>query len=214
MPKTKAQIAVSLDGYMAGPNQSEENPLGEGAGGLHEWIFKLASFRSGHGMGDDGETGVSDDVLRAAQENIGAVVMGRNMFGPVRGGWPDEDWKGWWGDDPPFGVSVFVLTHHPRESLEMKGGTTFQFVTEGPDAALEGALAAAGEKDVLVAGGAEAIQGCLATGRVEEIQIHVTPVLLGGGARLFEGFGPDLELEQMRAIESSAVTHLKYRVSK
>jgi dihydrofolate reductase len=205
-------ISMSLDGFVAGPNQSEENPLGEGGEQLHEWAYPLRTFEEMHGR-SGGETGVDDDVLAEVYETAGAVVMGRNMFGGGSGDW-DPAWKGWWGDDPPFGVSVFVLTHHPRESLEMKGGTTFQFVTEGPDAALEGALAAAGEKDVLVAGGAEAIQGCLATGRVEEIQIHVTPLLLGGGARLFEGIGPELELEQMRAIESSAVTHLKYRVSK
>ena len=143
MPKTKAQIAVSLDGYMAGPNQSEANPLGEGAGGLHEWIFKLASFRSGHDMGDGGETGVSDDVLRAAQENIGAVVMGRNMFGPVRGAWPDEDWKGWWGEDPPFHCPVYVLTHHPRDSFELENGNSFHFVTEGFEKAMAEAREAA-----------------------------------------------------------------------
>src|ERR1700744_1749882 len=131
MPKTKAQIAVSLDGYMAGPNQSEANPLGEGAEGLHEWIFKLASFRSGHDMGEGGETGASDDVLRAAQENIGAVVMGRNMFGPVRGAWPDEGWKGWWGEDPPLPCPAEVLTHyapHPprlekRQNLHLASTT-------------------------------------------------------------------------------------------
>jgi dihydrofolate reductase len=203
-------ISVSLDGFVAGPNQSEKNPLGEGGERLHDWAYPLRKFEEMHGR-SGGETGVDDDVLSEVYESVGAVVMGRKMFGPS-GDW-DPDWEGWWGEDPPFGGPVFVLTHHAREPLE-KGSTTFHFVTDGPGAALEGALAAAGEKDVLVAGGAEAIQGCLATGRVDEIQVHVTPVLLGSGARLFEGVGADLELEQVRAIGSSAVSHLKYRVVK
>src|ERR1700744_6443682 len=181
MPKTKAQIAVSLDGYMAGPNQSEANPLGEGAEGLHEWIFKLASFRSEHGMGDDGERGVSDDVLRAAQENIGAVVMGRNMFGPIRGAWPDQDWKGWWGEDPPFHCPVYVLTHHARDSFELEGGNSFHFVTDGIEHAVAQAKEAAGEKDVSIGGGAFTLQQAIVTGLLDEIVVHQVPVLLGGG---------------------------------
>lgn len=205
-----ADISVSLDGFVAGPDQSAEHPLGVGGERLHEWAYELRTFQEMHGRGG-GETGVDDDIIAEVQEGAGAVVMGRKMFGPS-GEW-DPDWNGWWGEDPPFGGPVFVLTHHSREPLKL-GGTTFQFVTEGPDAALDQALAAAGDKNVLVAGGAAAIQGCLKTGRVEEIQIHVAPVLLGGGTHLFEGIGADLELEQVRAIESSAVTHLKYRVSK
>ena len=206
-----ADISISLDGFVAGPNQSEENPLGEGGEGLHEWAFPLRTFEEMHGR-SGGETGPDDDVMAEVYKSLGAVVMGRKMFGPS-GDW-DPDWKGWWGEEPPFSVPVFVLTHHTREPLEMKGGTSFQFVTEGPDEALDQALAAAGEKSVLVAGGAEAIQGCLATGRVEEIQIHVVPILLGGGTRLFEGLGDEISLEPARAIESPAVTHLRYRVVK
>ena len=209
MSKLRCHISVSLDGFVAGPNQSAEDPLGEGGERLHEWVYELRTFQEMHGR-SGGETGVDDDVMAEVYETLGAVVMGRWMFGPS-GDW-DPDWKGWWGEEPPFGAPVFVLTHHPREPLTMKGGTTFQFVTEGPDTALDQAIAAAGEKNVLVAGGAEAIQGCLATGRVDEIQIHVAPVLLGGGTRLFEGIGPDLELEGTRVIESPAVTHLRYGV--
>jgi dihydrofolate reductase len=202
-------ISMSLDGFVAGPGQSKENPLGEGGERLHDWAYGLRTFQEMHGR-SGGETGVDDDVMAEVYETLGAVVMGRKMFGPS-GDW-DPAWNGWWGEEPPFATPVLVLTHHSREPLPMKGGTTFEFVTEGPDAALERAVAAADGKDVLVAGGAEAIQGCLATGRVDEIQIHVVPVLLGGGASLFGGLAADLELEGVRAIGSPAVTHLKYRV--
>jgi dihydrofolate reductase len=212
MPKTKAQIAVSLDGYMAGPNQSEENPLGEGAGGLHEWIFKLASFRSEHGMGDDGETGVSDDVLRAAQENIGAVVMGRNMFGPVRGAWPDENWKGWWGDDPPFHCPVYVLTHHPLDPFELKNGNSFHFVTEGLEKAMAEAREAADDQDVSVGGGASTLQQAIAAGHLDEVVVHQVPILLGGGERLFDHLaGGAAKVELTDVIEGADVLHLTYR---
>jgi dihydrofolate reductase len=213
MPKTKAQIAVSLDGYMAGPNQSEENPLGEGAGGLHEWIFKLASFRSEHGMGDDGETGVSDDVLRAAQENIGAVVMGRNMFGPIRGAWPDEDWKGWWGDDPPFHCPVYVLTNHPRDPFELENGNSFHFVTEGLEKAMAEAREAADDQDVSVGGGAWTLQQAIAAGHLDEIVVHQVPILLGGGERLFDHLtGGAAKVELVDVIEGADVLHLTYRL--
>jgi dihydrofolate reductase len=212
MPKTKAQIAVSLDGYMAGPNQSEENPLGEGAGGLHEWIFKLASFRSEHGMGDDGETGVSDDVLRAAQENIGAVVMGRNMFGPVRGAWPDEDWKGWWGDDPPFHCPVYVLTPHPRDPFELENGNTFHFVTEGLEKAMAEAREAADDQDVSIGGGASTLQQAIAAGLLDEVVVHQVPILLGGGERLFDHLAAGAaKVELTDVVEGADVLHLTYR---
>lgn len=208
MAAVKVDISVSLDGFVAGPDQSAENPLGVGGEKLHDWAYELRTFQEIHGRAG-GQTGPDDDVLAETQKGAGAVVMGRKMFGPS-GDW-DPDWKGWWGDEPPFRGAVFVLTHHSREPLEL-GQTTFHFVTDGADAALDQALPAGGEKDVLVAGGAEAIQGCLATGRVDEIQIHIAPVLLGGGTRLFEGV-TGLDLEPIRVIESPAVTHLKYRVA-
>ena len=213
MPKTKAQIAVSLDGYMAGPNQSEANPLGEGAGGLHEWIFKLASFRSEHGMGDDGETGVSDDVLRAAQENIGAVVMGRNMFGPVRGAWPDEDWKGWWGEDPPFHCPVYVLTHHPRDPFELENGNSFHFVTAGIEVAIAEAKEAADDQDVSV-GGASTLQQTIAAGLLDEILVTQVPVLLGAGERLFDHLAAAAAKVDLADVTQDAeLLHLTYRFS-
>jgi len=208
MSKVKAQVAVSLDGYMAGPNQSEENPLGEGAGGLHEWIFKLASFRSEHGMGNDGERGVSDDVLRAAQENIGAVVMGRNMFGPVRGEW-EEDWRGWWGPEPPYHAPVFVLTHHAREPIEMQGGTTFHFVTDGIEAALAQAKAAAGDLDVKIGGGVSTIRQCLLAGAIDEMHLALSPVVLGRGESLFSGIDlPGLGYRLTEAVPMELATHV------
>jgi dihydrofolate reductase len=212
MPKTKAQVAVSLDGYMAGPNQSEANPLGEGAEGLHEWIFKLASFRSQHNMGDDGERGVSDDVLRAAQENIGAVVMGRNMFGPVRGAWPDEDWKGWWGDDPPFHCPVYVLTHHSRDPFELENGNSFHFVTEGIEKAMAEAREAADDQDVSVGGGASTLQQAIAAGLIDEIVVHQVPILLGGGERLFDHLAAGAaKVELVDVVEGAEALHLTYR---
>ena len=214
MPKTKAQIAVSLDGYMAGPNQSEANPLGEGAGGLHEWIFKLAGFRRQHGMGDDGEHGVSDDVLRAVQENIGAVVMGRNMFGPVRGAWPDEDWKGWWGDDPPFHCPVYVLTHHQRDPFELENGNSFHFVTEGIEKAMAEAREAADDQDVSVGGGASTLQQAIRAGFIDEIVVHQVPILLGGGERLFDHLAASAaQVELVDVVEGAEALHLTYRLS-
>ena len=212
MGVVSVDISASLDGFVAGPNQSVEHPLGKGGEQLHEWAYGLRTFREMHGD-SGGETGVDDDVLGTVYEAAGSIVMGRNMFGGGQGDW-DPAWEGWWGDDPPFGVPVFVLTHHPREPLEMQGGTTFTFVTEGIDAAIEGARSAAGENDVVIAGGANAIQGCLAAGHVDELQIHIAPLLLGDGARLFDDIGGDIELEQTRVIESPSVTHLRYRVVK
>jgi dihydrofolate reductase len=213
MPKTKAQIAVSLDGYMAGPNQSEENPLGEGGEGLHEWIFKLASFRSEHGMGDGGDTGVSDDVVRETRQNIGAVVMGRNMFGPVRGAWPDEDWKGWWGEDPPFHCPVYVLTHHQRDPFELENGNTFHFVTEGLEKAMTEAREAADDQDVSIGGGASTLQQAIAAGYLDEVVVHQVPILLGGGERLFDHLAAGAaKVELTDVVEGAEALHLTYRL--
>jgi dihydrofolate reductase len=212
MGKLKVDIAISVDGYVAGPNQSEDNPIGEGGMQLHEWIFPLAAFRESHGE-QGGEVNESTPIVEAHFENVGAVIMGRNMFGPIRGDWGSEEWEGWWGDDPPYHMPVFVLTHHEREPIEKQGGTTFHFVTGGIESALERAKEAAGEKDVMVAGGANAICQYLAAGLVDEIQLHLVPVVLGAGERLFEEVG-DLNLEQLRTVEAPGVTHLEYRVVK
>jgi dihydrofolate reductase len=206
-------LAVSLDVYAAGPDQSEENPLGVGGESLHEWIVELEAWRKRHGY-EGGEVNASTSVVEEAQSNVGATVMGRNMFGGGPGPWrEDPPWKGWWGDDPPFHTPVFVLTHHPREPLEMEGGTTFIFVTEGIESALQQAKQAAGGQDVLIGGGASVLQQYLAARLVDEFELHVVPVLLGGGERLLENVG-NLELEQVRAIEAPGVTHIKYRVVK
>jgi dihydrofolate reductase len=206
---------MSLDGYVAGPNQSIENPLGEGGEHLHDWLVKLQSFRALHGDATRGETGINDDVLREAFENIGATIMGRNMFGPVRGPWGRDPWKGWWGDDPPFGHPVFVLTNHPREPLRMQGGTTFFFVTDGIESALELARKAADGKDVVIGGGASVIQQYLTAGLIDQLEIHVVPLFLGAGARLFDNLdGHKVKLESIRTIAGPGVAHLKYRVLK
>jgi dihydrofolate reductase len=208
--KVRFQIAISLDGFSAGPNQSEENPLGEGGEQLHEWVLKLEAWRRPHGY-EGGEVNASSPVIEAAQVNVGAIVMGRNMFGGGPGPW--GDWEGWWGDDPPFDVPVYVVTHHAREPLE-KVGTTFHFVTDGIEATLAQAREAAGDKDVAIAGGADVIQQYLRAGVVDEMQLHVVPVLLGSGERLLDGVGTGLELEQTSAIEAPGVTHLTYSVKR
>src|SRR5918996_3792997 len=209
MSKVRVHIAVSADLYVAGPNQSEENPLGEGGESLHDWAFELKAFRELHGR-EGGEVNASNAVLEEAQANVGAEIMGRGKFGGGPGPWDDE-WQGWWGDQPPFHMPVFVLTHHERERLTLSD-TTFTFVTDGIEAALDRARDAAGGKDVLVGGGASVINQYLAAGLVDELELHVVSLVLGGGARLFDGVGPDLQLEQVRAIEAPGVTHLKYRV--
>jgi dihydrofolate reductase len=209
MSKVTCQISVSLDGFVAGPNQTVENPLGEGGESLHEWALATESWRAQHGRGG-GERNADSEVIDEVTENVGAYIMGRNMFGGGPGPW-DESWRGWWGEDPPFHVPVFVLTHHPREPLEMQGGTTFHFVTDGIEAALERARAAAGDRDVSVAGGAEAVQQYLAAGLLDELYLHIAPVILGGGARLLENVG-DPKLEPVKVVASPAVTHVKYRV--
>jgi dihydrofolate reductase len=211
MSKVRANIAISLDGYVAGPNQSEEDPIGEGGEELHDWMLPLKAFRESHGE-EGGEVNASSQVIEEWRDNVGAYIMGRNMFGPIRGSWPDDSWKGWWGDDPPYHVPVFVLTHHEREPFTLSD-TTFNFVTDGIDSALEQAREAAGSQDVVVAGGAKAIQQYLATGHLEELTLNVVPQVLGGGERLLENVG-ELKLEQLRAVEAPGVAHLKYRVVK
>jgi dihydrofolate reductase len=209
MAKLRVYISSSLDGYTAGANQRPEEPLGDGGERLHDWVVGLEAWRKEHGL-EGGDVTASTPIVEETTDNLGAVIMGRSMFGGGSGAW--GDWKGWWGDDPPFHVPVFVLTHHEREPLVMQGGTTFHFVTDGIESALEQARAAAGDRDVLVAGGANAIQQYLAAGLVDELELHVVPVLLGDGTRLLDNVGPDLRLEQERVVEAPGVVHLKYRV--
>jgi dihydrofolate reductase len=178
-------FSVSLDGYAAGPDQGLENPLGVGGEQLHEWVFATRSFRRMEGM-DGGEENADDRWAALGEAGIGATIMGRNMFGPIRGDWGDGDWTGWWGDTPPFHHPVFVLTHHPRPSLTMDGGTTFHFVTDGIEAAREQAVDAAGGQDVRVGGGVATIQEYLRVGLLDEVHLAVVPVLLGRGERLFD----------------------------
>jgi dihydrofolate reductase len=212
MSKVRAGIAVSLDGYVAGPNQSEEDPLGEGGEALHDWLFGLRAWREPHGM-EGGEENASSAVVEEQDANVGAEIMGRNKFGPPGGGpWGGDPWNGWWGDEPPFHKPVFVLTHHEREPLTLSD-TTFTFVTDGIESALERARAAAGDQDVFLGGGAESINQYLAAGLVDELELHVAPVMLGGGERLFAGVGPDRRLEQLRVVEAPGVVHVKYRVA-
>ena len=213
MSKLRLTITMSLDGYVAGPNQSEDNPLGEGGLALHEWFFPLKEFQQMHG-GEGGITNESSPIVAERRANIAATIMGRNMFGPIRGGWGDESWRGWWGEDPPYHHPVFVLTHHARRPLEMDGGTTFYFVTDGIESALAQASAAAEGKDVWLAGGAATVNQYLAAGLVDEIDVSIAPVILGAGERLFTGLGPDtLELEQLRSAEGPGVTHIRYQLS-
>jgi dihydrofolate reductase len=179
-------FAISLDGYGAGPDQSLENPLGVGGENLHRWFVPTRTFQSMFGK-QGGTTGIDDDFARRGIENLGAWILGRNMFGPVRGEWPDESWKGWWGDNPPYHVPVFVLTHHPRKPIPMAGGTTFHFVTDGFKAALERAREAAGSKDVRIGGGVETVRQYLRAALVDEMHFAISPVLLGSGEHLLSG---------------------------
>lgn len=211
MSELRFNISMSLDGYVAGPNQSEQDPLGEGGERLHEWVVPLAAWREQHGK-EGGEVNASTPVMEGMFENVGATVMGRNMFGGGPGPWGDSPWNGWWGDNPPFHHPVFVLTHHAREPLELQGGTTFHFVTDGIESALEQARRAAGGKDVHLGGGADVAQQYLAAGLIDEVEISVVPLFLGGGARLFDNLGAaNVELEQVRVVEAPGVVHLKYR---
>jgi dihydrofolate reductase len=208
--RLRLKISMSLDGFVAGPSQSVDNPLGLGGMRLHEWVFPLTVWRAMHGL-QGGEINESSRVVEESLANIGATVMGRNMFGGHPGPWDaQKPWNGWWGVDPPFHHPVFVLTHHAREPLELKGGTTFTFVTDGIAAALEQAWQAANGKDVSLAGGAHAAQQYLAAGLVDEMEIHLVPTLLGSGERLFDGVEDLGGLGLVRTVAVSNVTHLKF----
>jgi dihydrofolate reductase len=202
-------FSISLDGFAAGLSQDLDNPLGVGGSQLHKWIF---ATRSGNEMigAEGGDEGLDDEFFSKRAAGVGATIMGRNMFGPVRGPWGDNEWTGWWGENPPFHHSVFVLTHHPRPPLEMQGGTTFHFVDGGIHAALDAAFKAAGDRDVLVGGGAATIRQYLGAALIDEMHLAIVPVLLGMGERLFEGLGH--RADDYRCIEhvcSPAVTHVR-----
>jgi dihydrofolate reductase len=209
--RLRFKISMSLDGFVAGPSQSVDNPLGIGGMQLHQWAFPLAIWRTMQGL-PGGEVNESTRVVQESIANIGATIMGRNMFGGHPGPWdPANPWNGWWGANPPFHHAVFVLTHHPRQPLRMEGGTTFTFVTDGIQAALDQARRAAGGRDVSLAGGAHAAQQYLAAGLVDEMEINLVPTLLGDGERLFDGVGADLHgLELVRTVAAPQVTHLKF----
>jgi len=214
MSKLTFDITMSLDGFIAGPDQTLEQPLGEGGERIHEWMYGLESFRKHHGL-EGGTTNADSEVLEESVARTGAVLMGRRMFSGGAGPWEDDSNRdGWWGDDPPFHVPVFVLTHHARETVTKQGGTSYTFVADGIEAALEQARAAAGDKDVSVAGGADVIQQCLSAGLVDEFQVHVAPLLLGDGVQLFDRLSVQPELEGTRVIGSPGVTHLSYRIAK
>jgi dihydrofolate reductase len=207
----KCHQSISLDGFTAGPDQSLENPIGVGGLRLHEWMFATAAWARRQGLPEGPETPDSAFVEElSSSTGVGAYVMGRNMFSAGRGEW-DETWKGWWGDDPPYHRPVFVLTHHPRKPVPMQGGTTFFFVTDGPDSALRQAREAAGEKDVQIAGGAHTVQQFLRAKTLDELYLHIVPVVLGRGERLLEDVG-DPKLTPVTVVASPAVTHVRYRV--
>ncbi|HLX22480.1 MAG TPA: dihydrofolate reductase family protein [Usitatibacter sp.] len=212
MPKVRVQsFGVSLDGYSAGPNQDLQNPLGVGGGAIFEWFFPTDVFQRMHGTGA-GEKGIDNGMALKGFENVGAWILGRNMFGPVRGPWPDESWKGWWGDEPPYHVPTFVLTHHARDPIEMKGGTTFHFVTDGIQSALEKARAAAGEKDVRIGGGVGTVRQYLRERLIDEMHLAVRPVLLGNGENLFRDIDlPVLGYEVEKSVTGERATHVFIR---
>jgi dihydrofolate reductase len=210
MGSVTCHISMSLDGFVAGPNQSVDNPIGEGGMRLHEWAFATDSWRRQQGL-DGGEHNADAEVVDEVVQGVGAYIMGRRMFGGGDGPW-DETWRGWWGEDPPYHAPVFVLTHHAREPLAMQGGTTFTFVTDGIASALEQARAAAGGGDVAIAGGASAVRQYLGAGMLDELFLHIVPVILGAGERLLEDVGQPT-LEPVGVVASPAVTHVKYRVS-
>ena len=208
-------FTISLDGYGAGPNQDIENPLGVGGTELHQWALPTRTFQRALFGADDGTTGIDEDFAARGFRNIGAWILGRNMFGPIRGPWPDQEWKGWWGENPPYHVPVFVLTHHARPSISMQGNTTFHFVTGGIHEALERARAAANGKDVRIGGGPATIQQYLRAGLIDEMHFAISPVLLGGGERLFEGV--DARALGYACVQSAAsenATHIVLRRSR
>ena len=205
-------FTISLDGYGAGPNQDIENPLGVGGTELHRWALPTRTFQRALFGADDGTTGIDEDFAARGFRNIGAWILGRNMFSPIRGPWPDQQWKGWWGENPPYHVPVFVLTHHARPSIPMEGGTTFHFVTGGIHEALERARAAANAKDVRIGGGVATIQQYLRAGLIDEMHFAISPVLLGGGERLFEGVDARaLGYECVQSAASENATHIVLR---
>ncbi len=205
-------ISSSLDGFVAGPNPSRELPLGEGGESLHEWIVALASWRERHGR-SGGATDADDEVVAEGLASTGSILMGRRMFSGGEGSWEDDSNAGsWWGDETPFEVPVFVLTHHAREPLIKPDGTRFTFVTDGVESAVEQARAAAGDRNVTVSGGASVAQQLLNAGLLDELQLHLVPVLLGGGTRLLDNVDPRIELVRTRVVDSPGVTHLRYRV--
>jgi dihydrofolate reductase len=204
-------FSVSLDGFGAGPSQNRDTPLGVGGEALHEWQFPTRSFRQRHGDKVGGTTGVDDDFVARAFEGIGAWIMGRNMFGPIRGPWPDDSWRGRWGDNPPFHTPVFVLTHHPRAPLTMEGGTEYRFVTSGIHQALEQAMTAAQGKDVWLGGGVSTIRQYLEARLIDEMHIAIAPVVLGTGEHLFAGIDlPKLGYELTEHVPASAATHVVF----
>lgn len=209
MGMVTSQMSMSVDGFIAAPDQSRQDPLGRGGLRLHEWYFATESWRAQHGL-TGGERNLDAEVVDEMTRGIGAYVMGRRMFGGGEGPW-DESWTGWWGDDPPFHAPVFVLTRHPREPLVMRGGTEFHFVTDGIEAALARARAAAGDRDVAVSGGASAVRQCLAAGLLDTLWLHLVPIVLGAGTPLFAGLD-EVRLEPVTVVAAPAVTHVKYRV--
>ena len=213
MSKLRLSISLSLDGYVAGPDQSLSEPLGKGGEQLHDWVVATRSWRQTHRK-EGGETGPNDDIAAEHFENVGASIMGRHMFGGGTGPWAtNPPWKGWWGNNPPFHHPVFVLTHYPREPLELQGGTTFHFVTDGIHSALEQAKKAARGKDVSLGGGADVAQQYVRAGLLDEMDLHVVPLLLGGGARLFDNTeGKQTAYECVRVVNSPSVTHYRYRL--
>jgi dihydrofolate reductase len=212
MSKVRANMMMSLDGFVAGPDQSAENPFGIGGMRLNEWLFPLRAFREMQGE-EGGEVNASTPIVEGWMDNVGATVMGRNMFGGGPGPWGADPWNGFWGDNPPYHHPVFVITHHAREPLEMQGGTTFHFVTGGIESALDQAKEAAAGKDVSVGGGAAIVQEYLAAVLFDEILVSLVPVFLGSGSRLFENLGSDPPtLEQSQVVEAPGVTHIRYRV--
>jgi dihydrofolate reductase len=203
-------FSISLDGYAAGPDQSRDHPMGVGGQQLHEWALNTRAAQRLFGVEGGGQTGIDDDFWARGDAGIGATIMGRNMFGPIRDGWGDEAWSGWWGDEPPFHHLVFVLTHHPRPPLPMQGGTTFHFVTDGIEAALERAVDSAGDADVRIGGGASTIQQYLRAGLIDELHLPIVPIILGRGERLFDNLDGGLEgYECVELVCSSSVAHVR-----